>query len=131
MHNVTPYDAECWKFREYAEYLRHARGGDAHAQYRVGQLCESIPHGEQEAVAWYLKAAAQGHEAAMNELATCYESGVGVEADMALAVQWYRRAAELGVTSPWPTSDASVCRRMQPVLQNKPGWEGVPAPAGV
>ena len=88
MPDVSPYDAECWKFPEYADYLQRAEKGDACARYRVGQLCELLPGGEQEAVAWYRLAAEQGHAGAMNELATCYESGGGVEVDMELALKW-------------------------------------------
>ena len=50
--------------------------------------------GEEKALAWFRKAAAQGHAAAQDHLGMCYENGHGVEADAQQALAWYQRAAE-------------------------------------
>ncbi|HEV2650832.1 MAG TPA: hypothetical protein VGU69_06225, partial [Rhizomicrobium sp.] len=44
----------------------------------------------------YMRAAAQGHERAMNLVARCYEEGWGVDRDEQAARDWYRRSAEGG-----------------------------------
>ena len=62
---------------------------DAGAQCNVGT---SFFHGlhcdkdEKKAVAWWRKAAAQGHAEAQFNLGICYETGNGVAQDAALAV---------------------------------------------
>ena len=38
----------------------------------------------------------QGNTSAMVILGECYENGAGVEQDSALALQWFRKAADLG-----------------------------------
>ena len=46
-----------------------------------------------QAVAWYRKAAAQGHAKAQSNLVNCYFMGNGVEKDAKEAVAWLRKAA--------------------------------------
>ena len=45
---------------------------------------------------WYRKAAEQGDAKAMAYLGLCYECGDGVGLDVAEALKWYRKAADLG-----------------------------------
>jgi hypothetical protein len=44
---------------------------------------------------WYLKAAAQGHATAMNNIGFLYQNGLGVAQSYAEAAKWYQQ----GVTS--------------------------------
>ena len=63
--------------------------------YNNGQ---GVPQDYALAVAWYRKAAEQGHAAAQNNLANCYYNGQGVAQDYVEAASWYRKAAEQGNT---------------------------------
>ena len=47
-------------------------------------------------MAWYRKAAGEGHEEAQTRLGEIYAKGEGVPQDHSLAVFWYRKAAEKG-----------------------------------
>ena len=49
-----------------------------------------------EAVAWYRRAAEQGHAVAQFTLGLSYDNGDGVAQNAGEAVVWYRRAAEQG-----------------------------------
>ena len=49
-----------------------------------------------EAVAWYRRAAEQGHVEALHKLGRMYHQGRGVPQNFAEAVSWYRDAAEQG-----------------------------------
>ena len=49
-----------------------------------------------QALAWYQKAAAQGHAAAQFNLGRMYEYGLGVDKDPAQALAWYQKAADQG-----------------------------------
>jgi TPR repeat protein len=42
---------------------------------------------------WYEKAAAQGNPRAWNNLGVLYEAGLGIKANRAKAIEYYRRAA--------------------------------------
>src|SRR6201999_2470820 len=48
------------------------------------------------ALAWYRRAADQGHVRAMNLVGRCLEQGWGAAADLTEAALWYRRSAEGG-----------------------------------
>lgn len=50
-------------------------------------------------MAWWRKAAEQGHVAAQSDLGYCYHLGLGVTKDAQAAAEWYRRAAEQGQES--------------------------------
>jgi hypothetical protein len=50
-----------------------------------------------EAVAWYRKAAEQGHAEAQCNLGVSYSTGEGAERDLVEAVTWYRKAAKQGL----------------------------------
>ena len=49
-----------------------------------------------KAVAWYRKAAEQGHAGAQYSLGQMYDNGEGVPEDDVQALEWYRKAAEQG-----------------------------------
>ena len=46
------------------------------------------------------RAAEAGEATAQHKLAICYEKGSGVAIDLAEAFEWFKRAAEAGVTVP-------------------------------
>jgi TPR repeat protein len=45
---------------------------------------------------WYLKATAQGHATAMNNIGFLYQNGLGVAQSYAEAAKWYRQGATGG-----------------------------------
>jgi TPR repeat protein len=57
---------------------------------------EGVAQDHVQSVAWFRKAAAQGHPKAQNNLGMAFAQGLGVPKDEALAVAWYRKAAEQG-----------------------------------
>ena len=57
---------------------------------------QGVPRDYAEAVAWYKKAAEQGHAVAQAGLGFMYADGQGVPQDYARAVAWYKKAAEQG-----------------------------------
>ena len=57
---------------------------------------KGVPQSDAEAVAWYRKAAAQGHADGQVNLGLKYANGQGVPQSDADAVAWYRKAAEQG-----------------------------------
>lgn len=79
--------------------LRKAKRGDSDAQFRMGELnynkAESSKKYE-DAMKWWLLAAASGHIEAAFNIAEMYGDGIGVPVNKETAVTWYRRAAEQG-----------------------------------
>jgi len=77
-----------------------AERGDAAAQNELGLIYKEgrfgVAKDEVEAVAWFRKAAEQGHAEGQINLAYMYVSGHGVAQDPAQAVSWMRKAAEQG-----------------------------------
>jgi len=76
-----------------------ARGGDAAAQYEVGQRYangEGVTQDMAEAARWFERAANQDLTIAQYRLATQYEKGRGVPQDDAKARDWYEKAASGG-----------------------------------
>jgi len=76
-----------------------AEQGNAHAQYRLGDLYAvglSVRKDDVEAVNWYCKAAKQSHPRAQYTLSAMYDFGRGIPVDHGKATAWLRRAAEQG-----------------------------------
>ncbi len=95
---VAAYDAGNY-VKAYAEFLPLARGGDAAAQYSLGNMYrrgQGVARDDAEAVRWYRKAADQGNASAQYLLGVMYDGGRGVTEDHSEAVRWYRSAADQG-----------------------------------
>ena len=78
-----------------AVWMEKAKGGDAQAQYYIGQIYEKGMDGAPDFAAaadWYRKAAKSGSNEAKLSLAAMLESGRGVAADATAAVNLYREA---------------------------------------
>ena len=56
---------------------------------------KGVPQEYGEAVAWYRKAAKQGHASAQFNLGVMFDGGQGVPQEYGEAVAWYRKAAKL------------------------------------
>ncbi len=65
-----------------------------------------MPQDDQQAVAWFRKAAEQGQADAQHNLGVMYEKGRGVPQDDREAVAWYRKAAEQGYAGAQKKLDA-------------------------
>ena len=83
----------------YELWLPIGKQGDAAAQFNLGLLhskqliSQASP---EEAVKWYLLAAAKGHVGAQFNLGIKYDKGVGVEQSATEAFSWYFKAANNG-----------------------------------
>jgi uncharacterized protein len=77
-----------------------AKAGNARAQSSLGslfQLGQGVRRDYRQAVNWLKMAAAQGEGSAAHNLGTIYiTGGDGIEANLAEAKMWYRRARDLG-----------------------------------
>ncbi len=76
-----------------------AEAGDADAQYALGCRYyegDGVPRDYREALRWYRKAAAQGHNSGLCDVAFCYRNGHGVRRSYAKAIPLYRQAADQG-----------------------------------
>ncbi|KAJ1561074.1 hypothetical protein HK405_005009, partial [Cladochytrium tenue] len=77
-----------------------ARGGVAGAQNVLGNLhvegtgCAAAS--ARAGLRWYIRAAERKEAAAIYNIGTLFERGLGVEADTVQALEWYRRAASFG-----------------------------------
>lgn len=79
------------------QLLPRAEQGDAHAQFRLGELYVSgrgVPKDYQKAMQWYRRAAAQGHARAQLNLGVLYQKGVSIRYGYTEAIRMYRAAAE-------------------------------------
>ena len=79
-----------------AQLKATASSGDASAELSLAQAYENgngVPQNDDEAAAWYRKAADQGIAAAQNNLGVMYREGRGVPRDKEEALKWYRKAA--------------------------------------
>ncbi|MFI4937485.1 MAG: tetratricopeptide repeat protein [Candidatus Berkiellales bacterium] len=77
--------------------LDQAKAGDVHAQGRLGALYVNGELGVenwQEAMAWFIRAADQGHPEAQHIVATSYQLGRGVSKNDDLALLYLKKAAE-------------------------------------
>lgn len=84
---------------------KRAAGGDAEAQFRLGQYLEDdartlgpVAAAAQlaDAASWYKAAADQGQGAALNNLGAMLVDGRGVPQDAQQAASYYRRGAQMG-----------------------------------
>ena len=73
--------------------IRGTATGSLGLRYATG---EGVPEDDVEAVAWYRRAADQGHATAQISLGVMYANGFGVQQDYAEAATWYRLVAEQG-----------------------------------
>jgi TPR repeat protein len=83
-----------------AEWQPLADGGDAEAQFGMGQLYANgfgVPLDDNEALKWYQLAAGQNHANAQCNIAVMHANGWGVPQSDAEAFMWYSLAAEQGV----------------------------------
>lgn len=80
--------------QELDELHQIAEQGYAYPQFLLGSVL--LGRDDTEAVAWYRKAADQGHVPAQGSLAWMYANGRGVPQDYTQAATWYRKAADQG-----------------------------------
>lgn len=74
-------------------------GYNINAAFRLGEMCEygyGVEVDNQLAIKYYVRAANNGNEVAMNKLGLIYETGEIVEQDYNKARQWYFLAAQKG-----------------------------------
>ena len=78
------------------QYQEAAEGGDADAQFEMGEVYGSRLGGVNiaEAIKWYRKAAEQGHAKAQFKLGVNYALVPGHRQE---SLRWYRQAAKIGV----------------------------------
>ncbi len=79
--------------------LGRARGGDAQAQLRVGEMYYEglmVERNFALAMDWFRRASVKGQSQAMNVIGHMYQEGLGVPRDYIEARLWYRQAAEEG-----------------------------------
>lgn len=86
--------------RVYEIIVPFADTGVPDAQCMLGllyQLGLGVPQDGPKAVSWYLRAAAQGHPLAMNNLGTIYLQGMpGIVPDRETALEYYKQAHSSG-----------------------------------
>ena len=76
-----------------------AQRGHAEAQAVMGQWRldgHGVERDPQQALHWFLRAAALGHAMAANMAGRCHEQGWGTPPDFDKAAHWYRQALKLG-----------------------------------
>ena len=80
-------------------FFHAAKNGDCHAMNDIGIYFANgcvVEKSETEAFNWFKKAAANGDNAdAINNLATCYENGIGVDVDYEEALRLRFEALKL------------------------------------
>lgn len=79
--------------------LRQAERGSAEALFLMGTAFDEglgVTEDPATAIAWFGKAAAQGHTLAEHNLGNAFAAGRGVAADAAEAVRWWVKAGEKG-----------------------------------
>ena len=93
-----------------AEWVaKAASAGVTHAQKRLGWMHDhgiGVVQDKTEAARLFRLAAKQGESEAMYNSALCLYNGLGCDADPVQAVQWMRRAVELG----YPSAQAELAR---------------------
>lgn len=81
---------------------RAAESGNPEAQFNLAinysQGINGAPKNEVTSFQWAQRSAQQGYAQAERFLGACYEYGFGVNADAALAQEWYQKAAAQGLS---------------------------------
>lgn len=83
-----------------SELLKQAQSGDPAAQVELGRAYEEgkvTPQDDDQAAAWFRRAADQGNAAAQNSLGVMYSQGRGVPRDKNEGFRWYKKAAKQGL----------------------------------
>ncbi len=91
--------AEALHKQALAYFERSAQGGNATAQYNMGEFYREgtlVPKDYATALEFYHAAAQKGHAASLYAIGLMTERGQGVAASLPEALTLYRRAAELG-----------------------------------
>lgn len=86
------------KKKEFKNFLKQAKSGDAEAQYQVGYSYFKGIHVKKDykkAVEWLSKASKQNYIPALTLLAECYGSGRGVEKNLSESTRLYAIAGSL------------------------------------
>lgn len=76
------------------EFTYLAQEDHAPSQWYLGKCNETgqgVKANASAAFEWYLKAANQGYDKAIYDLALCYEKGIGTDVDEDMAIEWYKR----------------------------------------
>ena len=87
--------------QEAFDYIqKEAFAGDAKSQYLLGNLYyykeTFVSQDDEKAAYWWNEAALQGYVSAYNKIGVCYKDGTGVNKDMKLAMEWFKKGAEAG-----------------------------------
>ena len=77
-------------------FLPLAESGDAESQYYLGETLLLRVYDYENAIAWWRKAADQGHAGAQSNLGYMLTAGLGVETNHAEAIRLFRLAAQKG-----------------------------------
>jgi uncharacterized protein len=82
-----------------SELQKKAEGGDAAAQFSLGQAYDfgkGAPQSDDKAYKWYRKAADQDYAPAQNSVGVMYRTGRGIDQNKEEAVRWYFKSARQG-----------------------------------
>lgn len=89
--------SEMSQSQKVAHLKERARQADSKAQYLLGEFYERERQDYLKAYSWYRAAASRGqHAGAMYKLGYLFLNGRGVENNMATAMDWFRKAAQMG-----------------------------------
>ena len=72
---------------------------DPRVAFELGRAISKSGGSDADALALYRKAAAAGHAGAMHNLGIAYETGKGVDRNLATALDWFRKSANGGDTA--------------------------------
>ena len=98
-HGTLSDPKQAFKFYELAAKQGHCAAQKMLHFYYTSAHGKVVTRDEAAAVRWLTLAAQQGDVGSCEELAARFEDGDGVDADLARAIAWYARAAELGSQS--------------------------------
>jgi TPR repeat protein len=108
---LTAYDAVADSNFEAAHSIMRRLADEkvAEAQHFIGWCFQQgvvVKQSNEEALCWWLKAAAQGFGASQSAVAACYENGQGTDRNLRKAYKFHYLARKSGVAS----SDLEVAR---------------------